>query len=616
MKKAILYSALALGSLSMTSCGDSFLELDPVGAVSESTLTSDEGIDYVLNAAYNTFYGIKTHVWTMGNTSMTGWVYGDIMGADANKGSTATDQSDLTALETWAIVSSNSYLTEEWNAIYESVKRCNNVIDMAEKMGDALQNKEQVIAQARFIKGVWMFEGIRIFGAAIPYVTLEAYQASTDPQVGNLDESGNYVYVWDKVEEDLKYAVENLPETWSDSEKARATSWQAKAVLAKLYLYWSSPYNGTNGTEDHWTECRELLNEIISSGKNAQGTKYRLVDNYADLFDVETSDWNGEDVFDIQTTISGTQIFTSAVVSAYSISQAGASGIGGWGFYQPTYEFVNSFIVDENGLPDASYRSKAALTQMVNGTIVSDLETYTDPRLDVCAGRFGVPFLDYGVPSQAAITGWVRDYTNGGLYMNKKPEPKKSDRPSYASATYPGSTAKNYHIIRYADILLMRAEVAIHDGDLATALQYINQVRKRAANSAYTTAGNESYYTDADLTVPEDYTFQDKVNNRTVTNTVANYRLGLYTSFANATEATTALKRELRAEFGMEGHRWFDLARWGEVADVLNNEFKAYEVQYLSKYSNVYGANWVTLPIPETEIITAAGRFKQNVNWQ
>ena len=616
MKKAILYSALALGSLSMTSCGDSFLEMDPVGAVSESTLTSNEGIDYVLNAAYNTFYGMQTSVWAMGHASMTDWIFGDIMGADANKGSTSTDQSDLTALETWTIVSSNSYLTEKWNAVYESVKRCNNVIDMAEKMGETLPNKDQVIAQARFIKGVWMFEAIRVFGAAIPYVTLEAYQTSTDPQVGNVDENGNYIYVWDQVEADLTYAAANLPETWDDSEKARATSWQAKAMLAKLYLYWSSPYNGTNDTQDHWAACKSLLDDIIANGKNAQGTKYRLVDNYADLFDAATSDWNGEDVFDIQTTISGTQIYTSAVIAAYSVSQPGASGIGGWGFYQPTYEFVNSFIVDENGLPDESYRSKAPLTQMVSNTVTSDLETYTDPRLDVCAGRFGIPFLDYGVPSQSTITGWVRDYTNGGLYMNKKPEPKKSDRPSYASATYPGSTAKNYHIIRYADILLMRAEVAIHDGELDKAKDLINQVRKRAANSVYTTKGNESYYEDAGMAVPTGYTFDNKVAGTTVTNTVANYRLGLYTSFANADEATKALEREMRAEFGMEGHRWFDLARWGEVADVLNNEFKAYEVQYLSKYSNVYGANWVTLPIPETEIITAAGRFKQNVNWQ
>lgn len=616
MKKTLLYSALALGSLTISSCGDSFLELDPVGAVSESTLTSNEGIDYVLNAAYSTFYGMQGSVWDMGRSSLTNWIWGDILGADANKGSTATDQSDLTALETWGIVSSNTYLQEKWDAVYESVKRCNNVLDMAQKMGDNLTNSAQVQAQARFVKAVWLFEAIRTFGAAIPYVSLEDYQASTDPVVSNVDESGNPVYIWDKVRDDLQYAIDNLPETWSDSEKARATSWQAKAVLAKLYLYWSSPYNGKNGTADHWNDCKTLLDDIIANGKNAQGTKYRLVDNYDDLFEVETSDWNGEDVFDIQTSLSGTQIYTNAVVSGYSTAQPGASGIGGWGFYQPTYEFVNSFIVDANGLPASDYTSKTPLTQMTDGNVVTDLNTYTDPRLDVCAGRFGVPFYDYGIPTTATLTGWVRDYSNGGLYMNKKNLPKKADRPSYASATYPSSTAKNYHIIRYADILLMRAEVAIHENDLSTALQLINQVRRRAANSVYTTAGNETYYADAGIAVPTGYTFDNKVSGTTVTNTVANYRLGLYTSFANTTEATTALKREMRAEFGMEGHRWFDLARWGEVADVLNNEFKPFESRYLNKYGNVYGSNWVTMPLPENEIITANGRFVQNENWK
>ena len=387
----------------------------------------------------------------------------------------------------------------------------------------------------------------------------------------------------------------------------------AKAELAKLYLYWSSPYDGKNATADHWNDCKTLLEDIIANGKNARGTKFKLTENYADLWDAETSDWTGEDVFDIQLTISGTQTNTNAISYTPAIGQPGASGLGGWGFYQPTYEFVNSYIVDANGLPAADYQSKEALTQMVGGNVVSDLATYTDPRLDVAAGRFGVPFLDYGVP--VATNGWVRDYTNGGLYMNKKNLPKISDRGSTSVATAVASSAKNFHVIRFADILLWRAEVAIHENDLTTALKYINQVRERAANSVYTTEGNESYYTDAELAVPTGYTFDDKVNGRTVSNTVANYRLGLYTSFASATEATTALKREYRAEFGMDGHRWFDIARWGEIVDVMNAYF-TYEKTYLPKFSNVANVRYTYFPIPLTDIQTAEGRLVQNEAWK
>ena len=601
MKKTLLYSAIALATLSTSSCGDSFLSLDPVGSVSEGTLTNAEGIDYVLTAAYSSFNNMNQTGW-MGYASLSNYVFGDVVGGDANKGSQSTDQSDFTALEVYNFNNSNSYIAGKWAAVYEAVKRANNVLDMVEKMGDGLPNASVIAGQALFIKSVWMFEGIKMFGAAIPYVSLEAYRGSTDPQVSNVDESGNYVYIWKDVEADLKDAISSLPATWGDNNYGRATSWMAKALLAKLYLYWSSPYNGTNDTQNHWKEAKDLFQDIIEHGVDAKGKKYDLAAKYGDLFDVETSDWNGEGIFDVQTTIQGTQTDTNAISYTPAIGQPGASGIGGWGFYQPTFEFVNSFIVDANGLPEANYTKMAPLTP--NGpTPETDLTVAVDPRLDFSVGRFGVPFLDYGTPT--TLNGWVRDYTNGGMYMNKKNLPKISDRGSTSVSTAVVSSAKNFHVIRLADVMLMYAECCIHDNDLGGALEYINKVRARAAKD----------FIAADETTKGTYTLDDKVNGKTVDGTAGNYRVGLYTSFANADEAWTALKRERRAELGMEGHHWFDLARWGDV-DWLNTVFRAYEEPILSKYSNVYGKNWVTFPIPFANIQTAEGRFVQNVNWK
>jgi hypothetical protein len=345
------------------------------------------------------------------------------------------------------------------------------------------------------------------------------------------------------------------------------------------------------------------LDEIIASGVDAKGQKLKLADTYGELFnDATTSDWTGESVFDVQLTISGTQTDTNAAVYSPAIGTPGALGLGGWGFYQPTYEFVNSFLVDDNGLPMADYTSLEPRTVMGDPNPVTDLDTPLDPRVDYCAGRFGVPFLDYGIPT--SLNGWVRDYTNGGLYMNIKYQHRKADRGSTAVATAIGSNAANYHVIRYADILLMRAEVAIHENDFATAQDLINQVRTRAANSFVKNAAAGK-------------TMDDKVNGKVVAGAAANYRIGVYTTpFANADEAWTALKRELRAEFGMEGHRWFDIARWGEAANVLN-AYRAYENKYFAnKFANEYNVNWVTYPIPFSTIQTAMGRIKQNENWQ
>ena len=192
MKKAILYSAMALATtFGMSSCGDSFLLIDPAGSVSEGTLTNDMGIDFVLTGAYASLNGMIGSPWDNPGNSLSNIVFGDVVGADANKGSTAGDQSDWTMLETFSFTSANSYIRGKWGAIYEVVKRCNNVMSMVGKGGDAISNPDLIIGQAQFLKSLWLFEGIKTYGAAIPYVSVEDYEANVDPQVSNVDESGN-----------------------------------------------------------------------------------------------------------------------------------------------------------------------------------------------------------------------------------------------------------------------------------------------------------------------------------------------------------------------------------------------------------------------------------------
>lgn len=604
MKKSILYPALALLLTATGGCTDSFLTIDPAGAVSESTLMTPDGVDLLLTGAYAGAFNNNSDLGGYGEASISNYVYGDVVGADANKGSQSTDQSPFTELETYKFNAANTYLLSKWSACYEGVKRANNVLDVAEQIKDQLEDYDQVVAQAKFLKGVNMFELIKMFGAAVPYITLEDYRSATDPLVSNVDESGNYVYVWNLVAQDFKDAMDNLPETWPESDKGRVNKWAAAAMLAKLYLYWSSPYNGANGTEDHWADAKTLFKQVIDQGVDSKGQKFRLIDDYYTLFRPE-GDWLGESVFDAQTTISGTQTYTNAPYHQWMVGLPGASGVGGWGFYQPTYDFVNSFIVDESGLPVEDYHSLPTLSVINGGVIESDLSVATDPRLDITIGRFGVPYLDWGTPAQAALSSWIRDYTNGGPYMNKKPQPLKSEMGSSSVGTVSVSSAKNYHIMRFADVMLLYAECCIHDGDLETAREMINQIRTRAANS----------YVAADATTVGSYSLEDKVNGTTVPSTAANYRIGLYTKpFASVEEATTALKRERRAELGMEGHRWFDLARWGEVGKVLN-DFVSFENKYLNKYSG-YDSNWVMFPIPSSEIQTAEGRIVQNASWK
>lgn len=615
MKKLILYSVLT-ALFSLGACSD-LLEIKPVGKVEESDFYSPKGINQLLTGMY-----AKMHDDSYFEATLSNYAYGDVMGGSANKGSNYTDQPDFTSLECYKFTIDNGYLHTKWKKCYNGVFFANNVINVAGAIEEMLtstagQSKDfytETIAQARFFRAFWHFEVVKLFGAAVPFVDHIAMKENVNPQVSNVDESGNYIYIWDKLIEDLQYAYDQLPDTWP-VEKGRVNKWAAGALLAKVKMYQSSPYNGKNGTQNRWAEVKSLLEEVMAEGKDNNGTKYRLADTYEQLYTAGESDWTGESVFDIQMAVTGTVEVTSSINGGPHIGFTGALGTGGWGFYQPSYDLVNSHVVDENGLPkmDGGYKDDPVLTTIDEDNIPhTNLAIYTDPRLDISTGRFNTPFLDWTVPTK--IDGWIREVTNGGLYLNKKNIPRKADKGKTSIPTLTASSAKNFHLIRYADVLLWYAEALIETGNPQGAEQYINQVRARAANS-YLKAVDPETMTEAVST----YVLDDKINGKQGVNAAANYRVGLYPSslFATKEKALQALRFERKIEMALEGHRWYDLVRWNIAAQELT-EYCRYETKCgLNKYAeSAYDPKWVTLPIPLNEINKMEGLLVQNENWR
>lgn len=211
-----------------------------------------------------------------------------------------------------------------------------------------------------------------------------------------------------------------------------------------------------------------------------------------------------------------------------------------------------------------------------------------DPRLDWTVGRRGLPYLDWGHHPGAE---WVRDQTYGGPYAPKKniywqaTQGEYSDQSSWA----PG-TAINVLVIRYADVLLMAAETEANLGNLGLARDYVNQVRRRAANPA----GFSYKYINP--TAPM---------NGFSNVPAANYVISEY-SAADMSSTEAALKViyfERRLELAMEGHRFFDLVRWG-IAEPTLNAYFAYQGTVTS---DVRGGRFVSgrseyYPIPLRQI--------------
>ena len=610
MKKLLVYSAIAVASL--TGCSESFLTIEPAGSVSQTTLATYDGVEMVAAGAYALLYNGGM------NGSLANPIFGDCMGGDANKGSDPSDQADWGNLDAFLIVDNNSYISNVYKRRLEGVHRSNELLhiaglaDLSGKTMDGKSYDVEIQAEARFLKAIHQFDLIRIFGGAVPYVTLEDYQSSTDPMVANVDESGNFIYVWDKVIEDLKYAYENLPVDRKQSgQLGRATKTAAAAYLGKVYLYMSSKYDGTNGTTygKYVDDAIFYLKEVIFNGVNAAGKPLELVDSYRSLWDNHnfTTDNTTEAIFEIQQMVSGTQTSTNAIIATYYPAFAGAIKGSGWGFYCPSYDLAHSFMVDANGLPLANYRSESEkigymskLNPLDESTIITDLTIPVDPRIDAVLGRFNVPYYEWGTPSAHAK--WIRNFSNCGAFLNKKTiETSGGD----GVTTTPGTSSKNFHLMRLGEVYLMYAECNIIKGEYNEALTYINKLRKRAGNDPLPV--KDSSYT---LTV------DGKVVKSGMAGT---YSISQYTTLGDEASAWEALKREYRAEMGMEGQRWFNLARWGEIGkdltDFVTYEAKAFPGNPL-KYNKSYNNDWVTLPFPFAEMNVMNGKLVQKNAWK
>ena len=175
MKNLFIYAAVIAATMgSMTACSD-FLDVKPVTNKQEPDFVSQEGITQLLTGMYARLNSTDANDGYFRST-LTNYVYGDVMGGDANKGSTFQDQPDFTSLETYTFTTDNAYFETKWAHSYHGVFTANNVIKVADLAKEELsaiagQSKDfytETIAQARFIRGFFHFEVVKLFGAAVP----------------------------------------------------------------------------------------------------------------------------------------------------------------------------------------------------------------------------------------------------------------------------------------------------------------------------------------------------------------------------------------------------------------------------------------------------------------
>ncbi len=540
------------------SCSDEFLDRPPLGAISEVSLSSKAGVEGSLIQAYRTLSGANVSAWY---TSPSNWAWGTIRSEEAYKGSESTDQGpELNPVERYAILPNHGPTLNKWTACYDGVGMANTTLRLlaaATDMSDA--EKLQVEAQARFIRGFHHFEAKRNFNK-VPYVPETAI---TTEDFRSITNDGD---IYPQIDADLQFAYDNLPET--QAQIGRVNKWAAGAFLAKSKLY-----------QKKYQEALDIFNDLIDFGKTSAGEAYGLLDKFSDVFRGAYEN-SKEVIFGVQSTV-GDGTGGSNANLENELPNPHNDGPGGCcGFYQPSQTLANSFKTTADGLPDPNPHATNML-QQENSPSDFPYRGRVDPRLDWTVGRIGVEYLDWGI----AKPSWIRNLPNGGPFLPKKNIHTQAEVGSYQISGGWGqpTSGRNIIVMRYADLLLMAAECEIEVGSLETAREYINLVRTRAAN-------------------PNDFVKSDGDNE-------ADYTISTYPDpFANQDEARTALRKERMLELAMEGHRFYDLVRWGIAGTVLN-EYITRESPIRTHLDDVVFSEPedLYLPIPEYVISQGGG---------
>lgn len=398
----------------------------------------------------------------------------------------------------------NAELQGLWRSLYRIVFRANVAIENIGKWVPSTESetarKETLIGEAYFLRAWAYFELVNIWGR----VPIRTFENSTEAKVAR----SNTPEIWEIVETNLGEAISRLPVSWDEANLGRATRGSAVALLGKAYLY-EKKY------PEAYTEFAKLA---------AAPYSYDLHSDYSEDF-LEAGDNNEESVFEVQ-------------------FQGGASGDAVWYMFGGQEDWglggLHTGRATEYGFKDWEncHVSDAAVAAFSYKDESGN--DYIDPRSSM---------LFYG---DAAAGGDI-DYAGGPFpYEDKGYMWKKYQTYEFNEFEGDPNSGINAKVIRYADVLLMRAEALIMENKINDALPLINKVRERVNAFEYTSLGNQQ-------------------------------------------EAMQKIKLERRLELCGEQVRWFDLIRWGEAMDVINAE------KFAKKGIRPFQPKHVLFPIPQEE---------------
>ncbi len=480
-------------------------------------------------------------MWEYNSTYYCEWFIGDIASDDALKGGQNTsDMADAYDIENFRTISNNTLLLDYYRAQYQGIQRTNLCIEQVSGMSD--DKFETSGLKERIVAEAKFLRAFYYFRLVRIFGGVPKVVAPIYTSDDWKQPRASLDEIYALMVKDLEEAEPDLPKKsqYESADLGRVTSGAAQAMLMKVYLYWGNfkEQGKSSTTVDCYTEAKKWGDTFLLE----QAAEYSLCQKYEDNFTLEGENGN-ESIFEIQYMAEPTSDFGE-----------------GNGFTRGT--FTTMLIRSRSAnLDNPGWGFNKPTDNLKN-----EFEA-GDPRKEASIREMSQ--AEMSNPSEEIYLGCSNVAVKRSLTVDDE----------YMKLDHNSRSPINNVVYRLADFYLLYAEVCLKNDDTSGAKTYLENVRSRARGSASILPQFPDYE------VPD---YRQAYAMHQLTDTPEDLEM--------------AIRHERRCELAMEGHRWFDLCRWGIVKEVMD-AYKAAETEEArSAMSEFVAGKHELFPIPDEEV--------------